>query len=113
MVGQPRQGWLLYWVMVLLFGSALVFVHPSRQPKFGESSRACSLRCSQNTRSRFRLSTVSLSASRERAIGTPSKTTPIGTCKSCHKSSRDGLRVHPGSSTTRCGPEIAAQCLSP
>ena len=27
MVGQPRQGWLFYWVMVLLFGSGLVFVH--------------------------------------------------------------------------------------
>ena len=27
MVGQPRQGWLLYGVMVLLFGSGLVFVH--------------------------------------------------------------------------------------
>jgi len=26
MVGQPRQGWLFYYVMVLLFGSALVFV---------------------------------------------------------------------------------------
>ncbi len=26
-VGQPRQGWLFYWVMVLLFGSGLVFVH--------------------------------------------------------------------------------------
>ena len=26
MVGQPRQGWLFYWVMVLLFGCALVFV---------------------------------------------------------------------------------------
>ena len=31
MVGQPRQGWLLYWVMVLLFGSGLVFVHLSEQ----------------------------------------------------------------------------------
>ena len=27
MVGQPRQGWLFYWVMVLLFGCGLVFVH--------------------------------------------------------------------------------------
>ena len=27
MVGQPRQGWLFYWVMVLLFGSGLIFVH--------------------------------------------------------------------------------------
>ncbi|HXZ31803.1 MAG TPA: potassium-transporting ATPase subunit KdpA [Terriglobales bacterium] len=27
MVGQPRQGWLFYWVMVFLFGSGLVFVH--------------------------------------------------------------------------------------
>ena len=26
MVGQPRQGWLFYYVMVLLFGGALVFV---------------------------------------------------------------------------------------
>jgi K+-transporting ATPase ATPase A chain len=31
MVGQPRQGWLFYWVMVLLFGSGLVFVHLSEQ----------------------------------------------------------------------------------
>ena len=31
MVGQPRQGWLLYWVMVLLFGSGLVFAHLSEQ----------------------------------------------------------------------------------
>jgi len=27
MVGQPRQGWLFYWVMVLLFASGLLFVH--------------------------------------------------------------------------------------
>ena len=27
MVGQPRQGWLFYWVMVLLFASGLFFVH--------------------------------------------------------------------------------------
>ncbi len=27
MVGQPRQGWLFYWVMVLLFGCGLVCVH--------------------------------------------------------------------------------------
>ena len=30
-VGQPRQGWLLYCVMVLLFGSGLVFVHRFEQ----------------------------------------------------------------------------------
>jgi potassium-transporting ATPase potassium-binding subunit len=27
MVGQPRQGWLLYYVMLLLFGCGLFFVH--------------------------------------------------------------------------------------
>jgi K+-transporting ATPase ATPase A chain len=27
MVGQPRQGWLFYYVMVLLFGCGLIFVH--------------------------------------------------------------------------------------
>lgn len=26
MVGQPRQGWLLYWVMVVLFATGLIFV---------------------------------------------------------------------------------------
>jgi len=31
MVGQPRQGWLLYWVMVVLFGVGLIFVHPLEQ----------------------------------------------------------------------------------
>ncbi len=31
MVGQPRQGWLFYWVMLLLFGSGLVFVHHFEQ----------------------------------------------------------------------------------
>jgi potassium-transporting ATPase potassium-binding subunit len=31
MVGQPRQGWLFYWVMVLLFGCGLVFVHHFEQ----------------------------------------------------------------------------------
>ena len=31
MVGQPRQGWLLYWVMVLLFVCGLVFVHHFEQ----------------------------------------------------------------------------------
>jgi potassium-transporting ATPase potassium-binding subunit len=31
MVGQPRQGWLLYYVMVLLFGCGLVFVHHFEQ----------------------------------------------------------------------------------
>jgi potassium-transporting ATPase potassium-binding subunit len=33
MVGQPRQGWLLYYVMVLLFGCGLVFVHHFEQQK--------------------------------------------------------------------------------
>ena len=27
MVGQPRQGWVIYWVMVLLFSGGLIFVH--------------------------------------------------------------------------------------
>jgi len=31
MVGQPRQGWLLYAVMVLLFGGGLFFVHHFEQ----------------------------------------------------------------------------------
>jgi len=31
MVGQPRQGWLLYCVMVLLFGGGLIFVHHFEQ----------------------------------------------------------------------------------
>jgi len=31
MVGQPRQGWLLYCVMILLFGCGLVFVHHFEQ----------------------------------------------------------------------------------
>ena len=31
MVGQPRQGWLFYWVMVLLFVCGLAFVHHSEQ----------------------------------------------------------------------------------
>jgi K+-transporting ATPase ATPase A chain len=31
MVGQPRQGWLLYCVMLLLFGCGLVFVHHFEQ----------------------------------------------------------------------------------
>ncbi len=31
MVGRPRQGWLFYWVMVLLFGSGLIFVHHYEQ----------------------------------------------------------------------------------
>ena len=38
MVGQPRQGWLLYWVMIFLFGTGLIFVHPFEQrgnPHFG------------------------------------------------------------------------------
>ena len=33
MVGQPRQGWLLYYVMLLLFGCGLVFVHHFEQQK--------------------------------------------------------------------------------
>jgi len=38
MVGQPRQGWLLYYVMLLLFGCGLVFVHQfeqQRDPRLG------------------------------------------------------------------------------
>jgi K+-transporting ATPase ATPase A chain len=38
MVGQPRQGWLFYWVMVFLFGCGLVSVHHFEQggdPHFG------------------------------------------------------------------------------
>jgi len=31
MVGQPRQGWLFYWVMVLLFACGLIFVHHFEQ----------------------------------------------------------------------------------
>ena len=31
MVGQPRQGWLLYCVMLLLFGCGLIFVHHFEQ----------------------------------------------------------------------------------
>ena len=31
MIGQPRQGWLLYWVMVFLFGTGLIFVHHFEQ----------------------------------------------------------------------------------
>ena len=31
MVGQPRQGWVLYWVMVLLFSGGLIFVHHFEQ----------------------------------------------------------------------------------
>jgi K+-transporting ATPase ATPase A chain len=31
MVGQPRQGWLFYWVMVLLFVCGLAFVYRSEQ----------------------------------------------------------------------------------
>jgi len=34
MVGQPRQGWLLYGVMLLLFVCGLVFVHPLEQRGF-------------------------------------------------------------------------------
>jgi K+-transporting ATPase ATPase A chain len=39
MVGQPRQGWLFYCVMVLLFGCGLVFVHHLEQrgdPRLGD-----------------------------------------------------------------------------
>jgi K+-transporting ATPase ATPase A chain len=37
MVGQPRQGWLFYCVMVLLFVGGLIFVHrfEQRGPKLG------------------------------------------------------------------------------
>ncbi|MFZ0800622.1 MAG: potassium-transporting ATPase subunit KdpA [Terriglobales bacterium] len=38
MVGKPRQGWLLYWVMIFLFGAGLIFVHQFEQrgnPHFG------------------------------------------------------------------------------
>jgi len=41
MVGQPRQGWLFYWVMVLLFGCGLVFVHLFEQradPRLGAAN---------------------------------------------------------------------------
>src|ERR1035441_5420350 len=31
MVGQPRQGWLFYWVMLFLFCCGLVFVHHFEQ----------------------------------------------------------------------------------
>jgi potassium-transporting ATPase potassium-binding subunit len=31
MVGQPRQGWLFYWVMVFLFAGGLFFVHHFEQ----------------------------------------------------------------------------------
>ena len=31
MVGQPRQGWLLYYVMVFLFGCGVIFVHHFEQ----------------------------------------------------------------------------------
>jgi K+-transporting ATPase ATPase A chain len=40
MVGQPRQGWLLYRVMVLLFACGLIFVHYFEQrgnPHFGNA----------------------------------------------------------------------------
>src|SRR5271157_1134650 len=38
MVGQPRQGWLFYYVMVLLFGCGLLFAHHFEQredPRLG------------------------------------------------------------------------------
>ena len=31
MVGKPRQGWLLYWVMIFLFGAGLIFAHHFEQ----------------------------------------------------------------------------------
>jgi potassium-transporting ATPase potassium-binding subunit len=31
MVGRPRQGWLLYWVMLVVFGLGIIFVHFSEQ----------------------------------------------------------------------------------
>ena len=36
MVGQPRQGWLLYWVMLLLFVCGLVLVHHFEQRGFAQ-----------------------------------------------------------------------------
>ena len=36
MVGQPRQGWLLYCVMLLLFGCGLFFVHHFEQQGVGQ-----------------------------------------------------------------------------
>ena len=38
MIGQPRQGWLLYWVMIFLFSMGLIFVRHFEQrgnPQFG------------------------------------------------------------------------------
>jgi K+-transporting ATPase ATPase A chain len=43
MVGRPRQGWVLYWVMLSLFALGLVFVHFSEQ-------RGNPLLASSNTR---------------------------------------------------------------
>jgi potassium-transporting ATPase potassium-binding subunit len=43
MVGRPRQGWVLYWVMLSLFALGLVFVHSSEQ-------RGNPLLASSNTR---------------------------------------------------------------
>lgn len=40
MVGQPRQGWLFYWVMLLLFSSGLLFAHHFEQrgnPQFAHT----------------------------------------------------------------------------
>ena len=31
MIGRPRQGWLVYWVMVIIFVAGLLFVHASEQ----------------------------------------------------------------------------------
>jgi K+-transporting ATPase ATPase A chain len=31
MVGQPRQGWILYWVMIFLFGAGLIVAHHFEQ----------------------------------------------------------------------------------
>ena len=46
MVGQPRQGWLLYYVMVFLFSCGLVFVHHFEQRK-NPSLRGVDFRHSQ------------------------------------------------------------------
>jgi K+-transporting ATPase ATPase A chain len=43
MVGQPRQGWLLYCVMLLLFLCGLVFVHHSEQRGFAQIGKVDSL----------------------------------------------------------------------
>jgi len=52
MVGQPRQGWLFYWVMVFLFGCGLIFVHHFEQKDFplfaGVDLRSSSLQAGGN-----------------------------------------------------------------